>query len=114
MAKYGMSMCVLGMAEELKSDGIAVNALWPRTGIHAPPNLHVLLHCHFVHCAPRMCTNSDVGTIKAFTHKLLHLLPLLRASFIRGSIVPIYTLFAPCFTQPSALLHWTCWLVKLV
>jgi citronellol/citronellal dehydrogenase len=31
MAKYGMSMCVLGMAEELKSDGIAVNALWPRT-----------------------------------------------------------------------------------
>ena len=32
MAKYGMSMCVLGMAEEFKSDGIAVNALWPRTG----------------------------------------------------------------------------------
>ena len=32
MAKYGMSMCVLGMAEELKPDGIAVNALWPRTG----------------------------------------------------------------------------------
>jgi citronellol/citronellal dehydrogenase len=33
MAKYGMSLCVLGMAEELKEDGIAVNALWPRTGI---------------------------------------------------------------------------------
>jgi len=33
MAKYGMSMCVLGMAEELKGDGIAVNALWPRTVI---------------------------------------------------------------------------------
>lgn len=33
MAKYGMSMCVLGMAEELRSDGIAVNALWPRTVI---------------------------------------------------------------------------------
>jgi citronellol/citronellal dehydrogenase len=33
MAKYGMSMCVLGMAEEFKSDGIAVNALWPRTVI---------------------------------------------------------------------------------
>jgi len=31
MAKYGMSMCVLGMAEELKSSGIGVNALWPRT-----------------------------------------------------------------------------------
>ena len=33
MAKYTMSMCVLGMAEELKSDGIAVNGLWPRTAI---------------------------------------------------------------------------------
>ncbi len=31
MAKYGMSMCVLGMAEELKDRGVAVNALWPRT-----------------------------------------------------------------------------------
>lgn len=33
MAKFGMSMCVLGMAEELKRDKIAVNALWPRTVI---------------------------------------------------------------------------------
>jgi citronellol/citronellal dehydrogenase len=33
IAKYGMSMCVLGMAEEFKQDGIAVNALWPRTTI---------------------------------------------------------------------------------
>jgi citronellol/citronellal dehydrogenase len=33
MAKYGMSMCVLGMAEEFKRDGIASNALWPRTAI---------------------------------------------------------------------------------
>ena len=33
MAKYGRSMCVLGMAEEFKRDGIAVNALWPRTVI---------------------------------------------------------------------------------
>jgi citronellol/citronellal dehydrogenase len=31
IAKYGMSMCVLGMAEEFKSLGIAVNALWPKT-----------------------------------------------------------------------------------
>src|SRR5881628_29001 len=31
MAKYGMSMCVLGMAEEFREAGIAVNALWPRT-----------------------------------------------------------------------------------
>jgi citronellol/citronellal dehydrogenase len=33
MAKYGMSMCVLGMAAEFKDDGVAFNALWPRTGI---------------------------------------------------------------------------------
>jgi citronellol/citronellal dehydrogenase len=33
MAKYGMSMCVLGMAEEFRGDGIAVNALWPRSVI---------------------------------------------------------------------------------
>ena len=33
MAKYGMSLCVLGMAEEFKTRGVAVNALWPRTSI---------------------------------------------------------------------------------
>jgi len=33
MAKYGMSLCVLGMAEEYKKAGIAFNALWPRTAI---------------------------------------------------------------------------------
>ncbi|HEY0191936.1 MAG TPA: NAD(P)-dependent oxidoreductase [Kofleriaceae bacterium] len=33
MAKFGMSMCVLGMAGELRRDGVAVNALWPRTAI---------------------------------------------------------------------------------
>ena len=32
-AKYGMSLCVLGMAEEFREDGIAFNALWPRTAI---------------------------------------------------------------------------------
>ncbi len=33
MAKYGMSMCVLGHAEEFRAYGVAVNALWPRTVI---------------------------------------------------------------------------------
>ena len=33
MAKYGMSMCVLGMAEEFRKKGVGVNALWPRTTI---------------------------------------------------------------------------------
>lgn len=33
MAKLGMSLCVLGMAEEFRAQGVAVNALWPRTAI---------------------------------------------------------------------------------
>ena len=33
MAKFGMSLCVLGMAAEFKEEGVAVNALWPRTAV---------------------------------------------------------------------------------
>ncbi|MGH7571191.1 MAG: SDR family oxidoreductase [Gemmatimonadota bacterium] len=33
ISKYGMSLCVIGWAEELRGDGIAVNALWPATTI---------------------------------------------------------------------------------
>ena len=33
MAKYNMSMCALGMAEEFRDDGVAFNCLWPRTAI---------------------------------------------------------------------------------
>jgi citronellol/citronellal dehydrogenase len=33
MAKFGMSMVMMGMAEEFRADGIAFNGLWPRTGI---------------------------------------------------------------------------------
>lgn len=33
MAKYGMSMCTLGMSAEFAKDGIAVNSLWPETAI---------------------------------------------------------------------------------
>jgi citronellol/citronellal dehydrogenase len=33
MAKFGMSLCVLGMSSEFKAQGVAVNALWPRTVI---------------------------------------------------------------------------------
>ncbi|PKN58268.1 MAG: short chain dehydrogenase [Deltaproteobacteria bacterium HGW-Deltaproteobacteria-14] len=42
MAKYGMSMCVLGMAEELRRDGVAVNALWPRTAIATAAVMNLL------------------------------------------------------------------------
>lgn len=47
MSKYGMSMCTLGMAEEFKTDGIAVNSLWPKTliataavSVHFPKQLY--------------------------------------------------------------------------
>jgi citronellol/citronellal dehydrogenase len=33
IAKYGMSMCTVGFAEEFKGDGVAANSLWPRTTI---------------------------------------------------------------------------------
>lgn len=32
VSKYGVTLAVVGMSHEFKSDGIAVNALWPRTG----------------------------------------------------------------------------------
>ncbi|HUO98693.1 MAG TPA: NAD(P)-dependent oxidoreductase [Rhizomicrobium sp.] len=41
-AKYGMSLCVLGMAAEFADDGIAFNALWPRTAIATSPVKNVL------------------------------------------------------------------------
>jgi citronellol/citronellal dehydrogenase len=42
MAKYGMSMCVLGMAPEFADEGVAVNALWPRTAIATAAVVNVL------------------------------------------------------------------------
>ena len=42
MAKFGMSMCVLGMAEEFKDQGVAVNALWPKTVIATAAVMNLL------------------------------------------------------------------------
>ncbi len=42
ISKYGMSMCVLGLAEALREDGIAVNALWPKTTIATAAIQHLL------------------------------------------------------------------------
>ena len=42
MAKYGMSLCVLGMAEEFRAQGVAVNALWPRTVIATAAVINLL------------------------------------------------------------------------
>ncbi|MEM9599899.1 MAG: NAD(P)-dependent oxidoreductase [Pseudomonadota bacterium] len=42
MAKYGMSLCTLGMADEFRKDGIAVNSLWPLTSIDTAAVRNVL------------------------------------------------------------------------
>jgi citronellol/citronellal dehydrogenase len=42
ISKFGMSMLTLGMAEELRKDGIAVNSLWPRTTIATAAIMNVL------------------------------------------------------------------------
>ena len=42
MSKYGMSMCVLGMAEEFRVQGVGVNALWPRTAIATAAVMNLL------------------------------------------------------------------------
>ncbi len=42
MAKYGMSLCVLGMAAEFRHEGLAVNALWPRTAIATAAVMNLL------------------------------------------------------------------------
>jgi citronellol/citronellal dehydrogenase len=49
IAKYGMSLCVLGMAEEFRSAGVAVNALWPRTVI-ATAALAMIPGMEVAHC----------------------------------------------------------------
>ena len=55
MSKYGMSMCVLGMAEEFRDRGVAVNALWPRTVI-ATSAINMLGGL----VKPENCRNEDV------------------------------------------------------
>ena len=42
MAKFGMSMCVLGMAGEFRKQGVAFNALWPRTAIQTAAIMNIL------------------------------------------------------------------------
>ena len=68
MAKYGMSMCVLGMAAEFDGDGIGFNALWPRTAVTFAKALCVctlLLHTAFAHCGmpsyPFLCSLLQSG-----------------------------------------------------
>jgi citronellol/citronellal dehydrogenase len=55
MSKYGMSMCTLGMAEEFRGDGIAVNSLWPRTTIAT-----AAVEVHFPEAILRASRHADI------------------------------------------------------
>lgn len=60
MAKYGMSLCVLGMAEELRGRGVAVNALWPATAVATAAVKNVLGGDRMVQRArhPEICSDA--------------------------------------------------------
>ena len=58
MAKFGMSMCALGMAEEFREQGIAFNTLWPRTVIDTAAVRNVL-------GGEQMCSRSRTPEIMA-------------------------------------------------
>lgn len=51
IAKYGMSLCVLGMAKEFERFGVAVNALWPRTAIATAAVKNVLGGDNLIACS---------------------------------------------------------------
>ncbi|MFQ5570446.1 MAG: SDR family oxidoreductase [Rhodothermales bacterium] len=61
MAKYGMSLCVLGMAEEFKKDGVAVNALWPRTTIATAAVRNLLGGEEVVRCSRKPAIMGDAA-----------------------------------------------------
>jgi len=64
MAKYGMSMCVLGHSEEFRPYGIAVNALWPRTVIQTAA-LQMIAGVRPEHCrSPRIMAEAAMAILE--------------------------------------------------
>lgn len=61
MAKYGMSLCVLGMAGEFKQDGIAVNALWPQTTIATAAVNNILGGEELMQCSRKPTIMADAA-----------------------------------------------------
>ena len=65
MAKYGMSMCVLGHAQEFRPYGIAVNALWPRTVIQTAA-LQMIPGIRPEHCrTPQIMADAAMAVLKS-------------------------------------------------
>ena len=65
MAKYGMSLCVLGLYQEFLKQGVAVNALWPETGIATAAVANLLGGEAAVQCCRKPAIVADA------THKIL-------------------------------------------
>jgi citronellol/citronellal dehydrogenase len=64
MAKYGMSMCVLGHAEEFRAYGVAVNALWPRTVIQTAA-LRMIAGVRPEHCrSPQIVADAAMAILQ--------------------------------------------------
>jgi citronellol/citronellal dehydrogenase len=61
MAKYGMSQCVLGMAEEFREKGIGVNALWPQTAIATAAVMNLLGGPEAIKCCRKPEIVSDAA-----------------------------------------------------
>jgi citronellol/citronellal dehydrogenase len=89
IAKYGMSMVVLGLAEELTSEGIAVNALWPRTTIATAAISNILGGDKLVRMSRKPDIMADAAHVvftkpaKSFTGRFLIDDTLLYASGVR-------------------------------
>lgn len=64
MSKYGMSMCTLGMAEEFRSMGIAVNALWPRTTIGTAAIQNLFPKAYVASRVPRIVADAAVQIVQ--------------------------------------------------
>jgi len=61
MSKYGMSMIAMGLADELKKDGIAVNALWPKTTIATAAVRNILGGEEIVKCSRKPDIMADAA-----------------------------------------------------
>ena len=61
MSKYGMSLCVLGMAEEFREKGLAVNALWPRSVIATAAVQNLLGGDEVMRCARKPDIMADAA-----------------------------------------------------
>jgi hypothetical protein len=73
MAKYGMSMCVLGMSEEFKPFNIGVNALWPKTG-------EFNFYSVFISCSLIILKCSKKETVEILCRKVI-------MSFVRSPLL---------------------------